>query len=347
MNFSVVANWLLRTHYGLFCYRLSIEIFDIQPVIELRSSQRRPTKTLTVEKQSSDQPHKDQNCSNQRRDPEQAWLVAPLIGQLPAAVQGAVLNHASSMLDRGGSFPSGHLSQSLSCSGLFSAGLGSSSKQRSEKEKTAQKSIQLLSHGPFLSLVLTCLKGQDDQRERLLYSLQTQFNQMIKEQQQILSASANPSVTSLSGVSFDELQSNRLKIFHDELQLRLSLLGSMFDSILRNQTLSIEWISNLVNILEKDIINPVDNAQLFYTVVDMLVILMEWNSGDHPNADESSRKTFNIIVKKIKVSCSFMAQFVDVIIPKRLFYQIKRFLFSAHISYMEGKSFISHPGFFT
>ena len=75
----------------------------------------------------------------------------------------------------------------------------------------------------------------------------------------------------------------------------------MFDSILRNQALSIDWISNLVNILEKDIINPVDNAQLFYTVVDMLVILMEWNSGDHPNADESSRKTFNNIVKKIKV----------------------------------------------
>lgn len=37
----------------------------------------------------------------------------------------------------------------------------------------------LLSHQPFLSLVLTCLKGQDDQRESLLSSLHSQLSQFL------------------------------------------------------------------------------------------------------------------------------------------------------------------------
>lgn len=38
--------------------------------------------------------------------------------------------------------------------------------------------MSLLSQQPFLSLVLTCLKGQDEQREGLLTSLQNQVNQV-------------------------------------------------------------------------------------------------------------------------------------------------------------------------
>lgn len=32
---------------------------------------------------------------------------------------------------------------------------------------------------PFLALILTCLKGQDEQRENLLASLLNQFNQLL------------------------------------------------------------------------------------------------------------------------------------------------------------------------
>lgn len=49
-----------------------------------------------------------------------------------------------------------------------------------ERDRLAQRSSSLLSHQPFLSLVLTCLKGQDDQREGLLTSLQTQLTQYIQ-----------------------------------------------------------------------------------------------------------------------------------------------------------------------
>ncbi len=37
----------------------------------------------------------------------------------------------------------------------------------------------LQAHLPFLSLILTCLKGQDEQREGLLASLLTQFTQIL------------------------------------------------------------------------------------------------------------------------------------------------------------------------
>lgn len=53
-----------------------------------------------------------------------------------------------------------------------------SSKNR-DKERNVQRSSSLLSHQPFLSLVLTCLKGQDDQREGLLTSLHSQLNQFL------------------------------------------------------------------------------------------------------------------------------------------------------------------------
>lgn len=38
--------------------------------------------------------------------------------------------------------------------------------------------MSLLSQQPFLSLVLTCLKGQDEQREGLLTSLYSQVQQV-------------------------------------------------------------------------------------------------------------------------------------------------------------------------
>lgn len=40
-------------------------------------------------------------------------------------------------------------------------------------------SMSLLSQQPFLSLVLTCLKGQDEQREGLLTSLYSQLQQIV------------------------------------------------------------------------------------------------------------------------------------------------------------------------
>ncbi|MEJ1277562.1 hypothetical protein NN561_008479 [Cricetulus griseus] len=93
--------------------------------------------------------------SSERRG---VWLVAPLIARLPTSVQGRVLKAAGEELEKG-------------------QHLGSSSKKERDRQK--QKSMSLLSQQPFLSLVLTCLKGQDEQREGLLTSLQNQVNQIL------------------------------------------------------------------------------------------------------------------------------------------------------------------------
>jgi hypothetical protein len=56
-----------------------------------------------------------------------------------------------------------------------------SSKGKNDKENQVLRSISLLSHQPFLSLVLSCLKDQDDQRTGLLDSLRGQLEQLYKQ----------------------------------------------------------------------------------------------------------------------------------------------------------------------
>lgn len=93
-------------------------------------------------------------------------MVAPLVSKLPSAVQGRVLKVAGQVLESGN--------------------WSSRKNQEKEKETKSKKGSDneneghsLLSHQPFLSLILTCLKGQDDQREGLLTSLHSQLSQFL------------------------------------------------------------------------------------------------------------------------------------------------------------------------
>lgn len=92
-------------------------------------------------------------------------MVAPLVSKLPSAVQGRVLKVAGQVLESG----------NWSCR-KNQEGRESKSKRSSDSESEGQS---LLSHQPFLSLILTCLKGQDDQREGLLTSLHSQLSQFL------------------------------------------------------------------------------------------------------------------------------------------------------------------------
>lgn len=93
------------------------------------------------------------------------WLVAPLVSKLPSAVQGRILKVAGQVLESG----------NWSCRKKEEV-KESKSKKGADSENEGQS---LLSHQPFLSLILTCLKGQDDQREGLLTSLHSQLSQFI------------------------------------------------------------------------------------------------------------------------------------------------------------------------
>ena len=68
--------------------------------------------------------------------------------------------------------------------------------------------MSLLNHQPFLALVLTCLKGNDNQREGMLSSLQSQLDKFVS--------------CAMEDCLPTDIQLKQL--MHEALQLRLSLV---------------------------------------------------------------------------------------------------------------------------
>lgn len=131
--------------------------------------------------------------------------MAPLVSKLPSAVQGRVLKVAGQVLETN-NWPAGKQRSSGNDSTKDMSLRGQSGQSSTSGQNTnlgskhhryitgnnnpgstggtntiasGEQSTPLLSHQPFLSLVLTCLKGQDDQREGLLTSLHSQLSQFL------------------------------------------------------------------------------------------------------------------------------------------------------------------------
>nr|XP_033813858.1 mediator of RNA polymerase II transcription subunit 12-like protein isoform X2 [Geotrypetes seraphini] len=203
--------------------------------------------------------------SSERRG---VWLVAPLIAKLPTSVQGRVLKAAGEELEKG-------------------QHLGSSSKKERDRQK--QKSMSLLSQQPFLSLVLTCLKGQDEQREGLLTSLQNQVNQILSNWREERYQ--------------DDIRARQM--MHEALQLRLNLVGGMFDTVQRSTQWTTDWALLLLQIITSGTVDMQTNDELFTTVLDMLGVLIngtlasDLSNGSQGNSEENKRAYMNL-VKKLK-----------------------------------------------
>ncbi|XP_072474419.1 mediator of RNA polymerase II transcription subunit 12-like protein isoform X5 [Notamacropus eugenii] len=203
--------------------------------------------------------------SSERRG---VWLVAPLIAKLPTSVQGRVLKAAGEELEKG-------------------QHLGSSSKKERDRQK--QKSMSLLSQQPFLSLVLTCLKGQDEQREGLLTSLQNQVNQILSNWREERYQ--------------DDVKARQM--MHEALQLRLNLVGGMFDTVQRSTQWTTDWALLLLQIITSGTVDMQTNNELFTTVLDMLGVLIngtlasDLSSSSQGGAEENKRAYMNL-VKKLK-----------------------------------------------
>ncbi|XP_078266596.1 mediator of RNA polymerase II transcription subunit 12-like protein isoform X3 [Rhinoraja longicauda] len=196
------------------------------------------------------------------------WLVAPLIAKLPTSVQGRVLKAAGEELEMG-------------------QHLGSSSKKERDRQK--QKSMSLLSQQPFLSLVLTCLKGQDEQREGLLTSLQNQINQILSNWREERYQ--------------DDMKARQM--MHEALQLRLNLVGGMFDTVQRSTQWTTDWALLLLQIITSGTVDVQTNVELFTTVLDMLGVLIngtlasDLSSASQGGSEENKRAYMNL-VKKLK-----------------------------------------------
>lgn len=111
------------------------------------------------------------------------WLVAPLIAKLTPAVQGRILRVAGQVLesmnyfskvsksDCNSSGSGDEREKSNSCHSSNSYGLGG---------VAARNKKMPLNYQPFLGLILTCLKGQDEYKENLLVSLYAQLSQCLQ-----------------------------------------------------------------------------------------------------------------------------------------------------------------------
>ncbi|KAI0239093.1 hypothetical protein LSAT2_010158 [Lamellibrachia satsuma] len=201
-------------------------------------------------------------------DNDSVWLVAPLVARLPSNVQGRVLKLAGQVLETGSNFWS--------------------AKNAKDKERHLQKSTALLGHQPFLSLVLTCLQGQDEQREGLLKSLHDELEKFVnnaKEEQE-------------RGVSTDE----RLKSMVEEaLLLRLSLVGGLFDTIQKNNGNVQDWTILLIQLVSHSVVDINNNSELFRVVEDMLSVLIHGTLvSDSSEKGEENRKTYTSLTRKLK-----------------------------------------------
>ena len=210
--------------------------------------------------------------SSSSRFPSQSIsLIAPLVSKLPGSVQGRILKVASQVLE--------------SCNWT------PPSKQK-DKDRSANndplRSKSLMSYEPLLALVMTCLKGQDEQREAFLSSLHSQLSQYVflpKEDR----------------LYQGEDVKSRLAML-ESLQLRFSLVGGLFDSVLRNTTATAEWAVLLVQLVTAGVIDSSNNTELFPTLQDMVAMLLHSTmvSDAQSERGEDSRKYYQPLIKKLK-----------------------------------------------
>lgn len=156
------------------------------------------------------------------------------MSKLPSAVQGRVLKVASQVLENGGW-----------C-------------KEQKGRRNGQENQSLLSHQPFLQLVLTCLKGQEEgQREGLLSSLHQQLSQLVS-----LARDGNLS----------DICNNEGTL--DGLQLRFSLVGGVFEAFQRSNVATTDWALLLVQLVTNGLVDLNTHGELFTTVIDMLATLV-------------------------------------------------------------------------
>ena len=247
-------------------------------------------------------PSKAQNetsQSNTDTKDNRVWLVAPLIEKLPPAVQGKILKVAANVLESGNWISSGSNSSQNSYSYSKSKDRGFQ-QQKNSSNSNASSSSTLLSYPPFLSLVLMCLKGQDEQRECLLTSLFNQLQQAIKNEDKN-----------------DDLKS-RLAI-QDGLQLRLSLVGGMFDMIQKSPSLTTDWAVLFLQLISNGIVEPQLNYELFTTVLYMLALLIHTSqSSESSESREESRKHYQNLMKKLRKEFAYDKVGLGITIVKQL-----------------------------
>lgn len=117
------------------------------------------------------------------------WLVAPLVAKLTSAVQGRILRVAGQVLENMNYFSKFSKSDNnSSCSGderEKSNSCGSVSSFNGFNTTNSRNKKLPLNYQPFLGLILTCLKGQDEYKDGLLVSIYSQLSQCLQSYSEV------------------------------------------------------------------------------------------------------------------------------------------------------------------
>ncbi|KAJ8916222.1 hypothetical protein NQ315_016361 [Exocentrus adspersus] len=204
-------------------------------------------------------PRMDDKKQDSKKQQSSIWLVAPLVSKLPSAIQGRILKVAGQVLESGGW-----------------------GKEAKSKSRCSAENQSLLTHQPFLTLVLTCLKGQEEgQREGLLSSLHQQLSQLVQQAKE---------------GNLQDICSNDRTL--DGLQLRFALVGGVFEAFQRNPSATTDWALLLVQLVTNGLIDLHTHSELFTVVIDMLATLV--HSAKATDTQDDSRKMYPNLLKKLK-----------------------------------------------
>ncbi|KAB1283504.1 Mediator of RNA polymerase II transcription subunit 12-like protein [Camelus dromedarius] len=95
------------------------------------------------------------------------------------------------------------------------------------------------------------------------------------------------------------------QMMHEALQLRLNLVGGMFDTVQRSTQWTTDWALLLLQIITSGTVDMHANNELFTTVLDMLGVLINGTlasdlSNASPGGSEENKRAYMNLVKKLK-----------------------------------------------
>lgn len=263
-------------------WSLRISFLDLQ--LMYKQTQSNPSEWLDIVARSVINVFKiSDEIKKTEKQKQSIWLIAPLVSKLPSQVQGRILRVAGQVLESTDLFNSSAKADPDADEGDEN---DHDDDDHSEVEVEKKKS-PLLNHQPFLGLILTCLKGQDEQKEGLLQSLHSQLSQFVKRKE----------MENIGGIEDPRGREEML----EESIFRFSLIGGMFDAIQKNSTSTTDWALLLVQLISQGVIDLTNNSELFTTVLDMLATLIHSTLvSDSQSERDENKKLYTNLMKKLK-----------------------------------------------
>lgn len=292
--------------------RAVIDVFDLLPPNNREDAEQSVVNKKRMETQATGLASSLEGAQRSSFNNSSISLIGPLVSKLPSAVQARVIRTACQVVlfccfNQRIIFDQDLLQVLEACNWTPPSKV--KDKDRGSGGSTSVNRLRsLLSYEPFLSLIMTCLRGQEDQRESFLTSLHQQLSQFVflpKEDRLYQT---------------DDCK-NRLTML-EALQLRISLVGGevvfilffsvflkrfvtfsgLFDAILRNPTATIDWAVLLAQLVTSGTIDQANNSELFATVQDMLATLLHSLvvADSQTDRSEDSRKYYPTLIKKLK-----------------------------------------------